>query len=101
MSQMRNGRLSRRGFLGRTALAAGGAMAAPYVITSNALGAPGTPAASDRIVTGVIGYGGRARSDMSAFMSNSDCGSPEALILPRATLDQLKPSLSISSTLTS
>ena len=73
MGQANNGHVSRRGFLGRTAVTAAGALAAPYVITSNALGAGGATAASDRIVTGVIGYGGRARSDMGAFMSNSDC----------------------------
>ena len=72
MSQRDSGRLSRRGFLGRTAAGVGGVLAAPYVITSNALGAEGATAASDRIVVGVIGVGGRARSDMGAFMSNSD-----------------------------
>jgi len=47
-------------------------VAAPYVITSTALGAEGRPAASERIVMGAIGIGGRGRSDMGAFLGNKD-----------------------------
>jgi len=47
---------SRRRFL---ALGAGGLAAAPYVLTSTALGAPGKPPASDRVAVGMIGCGGR------------------------------------------
>ncbi len=50
----------------------GGVVAAPYVITSTALGAEGRPAASERIVMGAIGIGGRGRSDMGAFLGNKD-----------------------------
>ena len=57
--------LSRRGFLKGAGVAA---LAAPYVITSDALGAPGRPPASDRIVMGGIGMGGRGRGDMRTFM---------------------------------
>ena len=46
---------SRRDFLGKTAAAAGGIVAAPYVITSKALGDGTTPPASDRIVMGGMG----------------------------------------------
>ena len=46
--------LSRRRFLG----AAAATFATPYIITSNALGQNGTPAASERITTRHIGVGG-------------------------------------------
>ena len=52
----RPGNMTRRNFVRR---AAGAALAAPYVITSNALGAPGVPAASERVTIGLIGCGGR------------------------------------------
>jgi len=51
----RTGTMTRRSFLG----CAGAAAAAPYVITSTALGAPGVPPASDRVTVGKIGCGGR------------------------------------------
>ncbi len=47
---------SRRDFL-KAGAVAGTAIAAPYVITSNALGQDGVPPASDRIVMGGIGIG--------------------------------------------
>ncbi len=50
--------VSRRGFL---ASAAAG-LAAPYFLTSRALGAPGRKPASDRVVAGAIGVGGRGSS---------------------------------------
>ena len=64
MKRTKNVRLSRRGFLGRAALAGGGILAAPYVITSTALGAEGRPPASERIVMGGIGLGGRGSGDL-------------------------------------
>ena len=64
--------LSRRGFL-RSALAATGAAAsAPYVITSAALGAEGRPPASERIVMGGIGVGGRGSSDLRWLLGERD-----------------------------
>ncbi len=59
---------TRRAFL----QSAGAAMAAPYVITSTALGAADKPAASERIAMGTIGYGGRGRSDMGSLLGNND-----------------------------
>ncbi len=50
---------SRRQFL----KTAGLAVAAPYVITSTALGAEGRPPASERIVMGTIGTGGQGTGD--------------------------------------
>jgi len=54
--------------LGRTAAA----IAAPYVITSTALGTANRPAASERIVMGTIGTGGRGRYDMAGFLAEGD-----------------------------
>jgi len=48
-------RIPRRGFLQR----ATAAFAAPYVITSTALGGEGRPPASERVVTGYVGVGPR------------------------------------------
>ena len=52
-------RQSRRNFLKCAGLAVGSAAAAPYVITSNALGGEGRPPASDRVVLGYLGVGPR------------------------------------------
>ena len=65
-------KLDRRGFLAGTAAAVGGALAAPYVITSTALGAPDRAAASDRIVMGCIGVGGRGSSDLRWMLPEKD-----------------------------
>ena len=61
-------RRTRRDFL-RTAAAA---VAAPYVLTSTALGAAGRPAASERIVMGGIGIGNMGRGDQGAFLGRGD-----------------------------
>jgi len=53
------GTITRRKLLGRAAGAAGALVAAPYVITSTALGAPGVDPASERVTIGLIGCGGR------------------------------------------
>ena len=65
---MVNGRITRRGFV----RGVGAALAAPYVITSNALGGAEKPAASERITMGTIGLGGRGSHDMAAFLANDD-----------------------------
>jgi hypothetical protein len=51
MNQSTDKRWNRRQFL-RRAAAASGIVAAPYVITSAALGGEGRPAASERVVIG-------------------------------------------------
>ena len=61
--------LSRRAFLGRSAAAAG-AMAAPTMITSTALGADGRPPASERILAGGIGLGGRGTGDLGWMLGD-------------------------------
>jgi len=65
---MINSRLTRRALLKR----AGAAVAAPYLVTSTALGAQGKPPASQRITMGVIGLGGRGNDDLGAFLGNDD-----------------------------
>lgn len=65
---MANGRITRRGFV----QGASAALAAPYVITSTALGAAGRPPASERITMGAIGIGGRGRYVMGALMANPE-----------------------------
>jgi len=51
---------------------AGAAVAAPYVITSAALGNDERAPASDRIVIGGIGIGNMGRGDQSAFLGRKD-----------------------------
>ena len=63
--------ISRRSFLKGVA-AAGGLLAAPYVLTSAALGAAGRPPASDRIVMGGIGRGGRGSGDLGWLLGQGD-----------------------------
>jgi len=62
---------SRREFF-KTSGAAATAFAAPYVITSKALGDAVTPPASDRIVMGGIGIGNMGKSDQGAFLNRPD-----------------------------
>jgi len=60
--------MTRRRFLGTSALA----MAAPYAITSAALGRQGQAPASERVVMGSIGLGARGMHVMGAFLANPD-----------------------------
>jgi predicted dehydrogenase len=60
--------VSRRDFL----KGAAAAVAAPYVLTSTALGAGGRPAASGRIVMGAIGLGGQGQGDMGGLMGSRE-----------------------------
>ena len=59
---------TRRQFL----VTAGAAAAAPYVITSTALGNAQTAPASERIVMGGIGIGNMGRGDKNAFLNRGD-----------------------------
>lgn len=52
----------------RTALKTAAAIAAPYVITSTAMGNADTPPASDRVTLGHIGVGNRGRGLLRGFM---------------------------------
>ncbi len=63
---------TRRQFVKNAATVAGGIAAAPTVISSTALGAQNRPPASDRIVMGTIGLGGRGQYVMKALMTQPD-----------------------------
>ena len=72
MNSHKHGKISRRGLLKGVAAAAGGWAAAPYVITSAALGAPGRAPASERLVMGGIGLGGRGSGDLGWLLGQGD-----------------------------
>lgn len=60
--------ITRRDFLGKSAAA----VALPAIVSSTALGAGGRTAASERVVMGTIGFGGRAGGVMPVFMNEPD-----------------------------
>jgi len=62
---------TRRAFL-RTAAKAGGALLAPAVIRSSALGKDGAVRPSERIIVGGIGLRGRGMSDLRWLLPNPD-----------------------------
>ena len=59
--------ITRRNFLKSATISS---LAFPQIITSNALGANGVPAASNRIVMAGLGMGGRGNSVLSEFLAN-------------------------------
>jgi len=61
---------SRRQFLKATSATAAAALAAPYVLTSDALGGPDRSPASERIVMAAIGVGGQGSSDMGNMLGD-------------------------------
>lgn len=61
--------ITRRGFLGRTAAAAGCSLMLPAIVPSSVFGA-GAP--SSRIVMGAIGVGSQGTGDMRGFLSKSE-----------------------------
>lgn len=67
-----NKQISRRSFLKKTTSAAVGAISFPYIVSSSALGQAGGVAASERIVMGFIGVGGRGTSLLRNFLHLSD-----------------------------
>ena len=67
----RANRITRRGFLGRTA-AVGAVVAAPTIIPSSALGLDGAVPPSERVVVGGIGIGNRGTYDLSCFFQQPD-----------------------------
>jgi len=64
--------MDRRRFLKQAARLAAVAAAAPYVVTSSALGADGTVSPSERIVMGFIGVGGRGSALLRNFLGLAD-----------------------------
>jgi len=68
----RNHLCNRRQFLKGATAAVGGMVAAPALVTSAALGAEERAPASERIVMGAIGLGGRGSYVLNAFMAQPD-----------------------------
>jgi predicted dehydrogenase len=64
--------VSRRAFLSRTAAVATASVAAPYVIPSGVLAAPGRPGANDRINVVLIGANGQGNYDLGEVMKQPD-----------------------------
>ena len=71
MSNDNGSAITRRRFLTRGAMAAG-AVALPYYIPAPALGRAGAVAASERIVIGGIGMGGRGSHDLNWMLTERD-----------------------------
>jgi predicted dehydrogenase len=68
----RDNEISRRGFLKTAAGAAVGAIGFPYIVSSSAVGKAGSVAASNRIVMGFVGTGGRGGALLSNFIHLAD-----------------------------
>jgi len=64
--------VSRRDFLVKSTAVTSSLICFPYVVSAAALGKEGHVAASERIVMGVIGVGGRGRAVMGSFLQLSD-----------------------------
>ena len=64
--------ITRRTLLGRSAAAAAGALAAPYLIPSTALGKDGAVAPSDRITIGLVGIGLMMRGHKSKMLQTAE-----------------------------
>ncbi len=64
--------VTRRSFLRQAAGAAGAAVAAPYVLTSTALGSESLRPANDRITVCCIGVKNRGRSHMGGVLGSND-----------------------------
>jgi len=78
---------TRRDFLARVGAAAA---AAPWVITSAALGAQGRPPASERIVAGGIGLGGRGTGDLRWMMGHREVQFVAVCDVRRSRRDAIK-----------
>ena len=68
---MNRKKIARRTFLRNSAAAATGAVAAPYVITSAALGQGDIPPASERVTVAHIGVGGQGGGLMNGFLQQA------------------------------
>lgn len=69
---MRDEKLNRRQFLKSATGITAGAIAFPYIVSSSALGKAGRAAASERIVMGCIGVGGRGSGNMRTFLGTGE-----------------------------
>ena len=65
--------ITRRAFLKKTTVVAGGIAAFPYIVPSSALGKDGSISASNRITVGFIGVGDHGRAvNLTNFLGNAD-----------------------------
>ncbi len=64
--------ITRRRFMKKAAGVTAGAIVFPYIVASSALGKAGSVAASNRIVMGCIGVGGRGTSIMRSFLATGE-----------------------------
>ena len=71
---MNHPKISRRGFLKKSSLAAA-ALGFPYVIPSRALGNGAVPPPSERVTLGHIGVGGQGSGLLGGFLGLEDCQS--------------------------
>jgi hypothetical protein len=79
-------RRTRREFLKTTAAA----VAAPYVLTSTAVGAAGRPPASSRLAMASVGIGGQGSGDLSSALSFSEVQVVAACDVDKAMRDRAK-----------
>jgi predicted dehydrogenase len=82
--------VSRRGFLKTAAVAAGGAIAAPYFIPSSVLGADGAVAAGERLTVGCIGCGIMGERLRKIFAGIPGCQVVAACDVNPATRERIK-----------
>jgi len=64
--------ITRRRLLQQGTKLTGSVLAAPYMLTSQALGAPGVPAASERLTLGFIGVGGMGSGHLGFYVDHTD-----------------------------
>ena len=79
--------ITRRGFLSRTAAAAGCSLALPAIVPSSVFGAN---APSSRIVMGAIGVGSQGTGDMHGFLSSSEVQMVAVCDVDKGHRDQAK-----------
>ncbi len=72
MDRNKSSHCSRRSVLQRAAVAAGSALAAPWVVSARALGLGEAVAASERITLGLIGIGAMGRGHLQCFLEYPD-----------------------------
>jgi len=81
--------MNRRTFLGQT-LAAGGALALPWIRPARALGRDGAVAPSEKIVLGGIGLGPRGQYDLSMMLPEKDVHFVAVCDVQRRRREQVK-----------
>lgn len=70
---VRQGKVTRRGFLRGTTGLALGAVGIPTIVRSTAVGASGAIVPSERIIVGCVGTGPQGTAVMQNFMGQADC----------------------------